>query len=74
MPLAFSGWPLAPRTELGPTGQTWAGRSEARVHITGSENTQAVFLREQGQNPPEEASTLGRTPQCLSFQRTFSLA
>lgn len=64
-PLAFSGWPPAPRTELGSTGQTWAGGSEARVHVTG---------RERGQNPPEEASAPGRTPQRLSFPKTFSLA
>lgn len=50
-PLGFSSWPPAPRTELGPSGQTWAGGSEARVHVTSSENTQAVVLRERGQCP-----------------------
>lgn len=74
VPLAFSGWPPAPRTELGSTDQTWAGGSEARAHVTGRENTQAVFLSERGQSPPEEASAPGRTPQRLSFQKTFSLA
>ena len=73
-PLGFSSWPPAPRTELGPAGQTWAGGSEARVHVTSSENTQVVVLPERGQKPPEEASALGRTPQRLSFQRTFNLA